>query len=158
MTSQANNRREGGSTSCRGRSWKLRYIYKYVLLGALTIGGGSAQPRGGGGGSQRSQISLQSRPEYRKTASFPRVLTLKLPKTTFFTEKHLTKYTPKMFFEEYINFKIFCYLRHYGVITVQSLGSHIKIKIKICLFPHQAVKVTILTNIIYNNEIAATTT
>jgi hypothetical protein len=30
-----------------------------------------------------------------------------------------------MFFEEYINFKKFCYLRHCGVIPVQSFGSHI---------------------------------
>ncbi len=37
-------------------------------LGALTIGGGSAWPGGGGEGSQRSQISLQSCPEYTKTA------------------------------------------------------------------------------------------
>ncbi len=30
-----------------------------------------------------------------------------------------------MFFEEYINFKIFCYLWCCGVIPVQSFGSHI---------------------------------
>jgi hypothetical protein len=30
-----------------------------------------------------------------------------------------------MFFEECINFLIFCYLRHCGVIPVQSLRSHI---------------------------------
>jgi hypothetical protein len=38
------------------------------LLGAPTIGGGSARSRGGGGGDHRSQISLQSRPKYTKTA------------------------------------------------------------------------------------------
>ncbi len=37
------------------------------LLGALTIGKGSAWPRGGGAGSQRSQISLPSSPECTKT-------------------------------------------------------------------------------------------
>ncbi len=37
------------------------------LLGVPTIGGGSAQPEGGGGGSQRSQISLPSHPECMKT-------------------------------------------------------------------------------------------
>jgi hypothetical protein len=36
-------------------------------LGALTIGVGGALPKGGGGGSQRSQIGLQSRPEFTKT-------------------------------------------------------------------------------------------
>jgi hypothetical protein len=38
------------------------------LLGAPTIGKGSARPEGGGGGSQRSQISLPSRLECTKTA------------------------------------------------------------------------------------------
>jgi hypothetical protein len=38
------------------------------LLGAPTIGGGSAWSRGGGGGDYRSQISLQSRPKSTKTA------------------------------------------------------------------------------------------
>ncbi len=47
------------------------YIYKTVRvaqesLRAPTIGGGSARPRGGGGGSQRTQISFQSHPEYTK--------------------------------------------------------------------------------------------
>jgi hypothetical protein len=37
------------------------------LLGAPTIGGGSARPRGGGEQSDRSQISLPSRPKYAKT-------------------------------------------------------------------------------------------
>jgi hypothetical protein len=30
-----------------------------------------------------------------------------------------------MFFEEYITFNIFCYLRHCGVTPVQSFGSYI---------------------------------
>ncbi len=38
------------------------------LLGAPTIGGGSAQPWGGGGGNQRSQISLPIHLECMKTA------------------------------------------------------------------------------------------
>jgi hypothetical protein len=33
------------------------------LLGAPTIGRGSARSRGGGGGDHRSHISLQSRPK-----------------------------------------------------------------------------------------------
>jgi hypothetical protein len=38
------------------------------LLGAPTIGAGSARSRGGGGGGHRSQKSLPSRPKYTKTA------------------------------------------------------------------------------------------
>ncbi len=55
------------------------------LLDAPTIGRGSAWPRGGGGGSQRSQISLQNRPECTITAGFPHLLTEKMPKTPLFT-------------------------------------------------------------------------
>ncbi len=44
------------------------------------------------------------------------VLAYKLPKTLFFTQKYLTRYTHEMFFEEYINFKIVDYLSHCGVI------------------------------------------
>jgi hypothetical protein len=61
MTSRVTNRREGGgSRSCCCCSWKLRaYTYKeletvrvaHELLGALTIGMGSARQGGGGGGS-----------------------------------------------------------------------------------------------------------
>jgi hypothetical protein len=38
------------------------------LLGAPTIGGGSARFKGGGRGGYSSQISLQSRLKYAKTA------------------------------------------------------------------------------------------
>jgi hypothetical protein len=77
MTSQATNRREGGSTSCPGRSQMLRtYTFKELetvwaapkLLGAPTIGGGSVRSRVGDGGSHRSQISLPSRLKCTKTA------------------------------------------------------------------------------------------
>jgi hypothetical protein len=55
--------------SCPSRSWKLwTYTKKELetawaapeLLGEPTIGRGSAQSRGGGGGGHRSQISLLS--------------------------------------------------------------------------------------------------
>ncbi len=39
-----------------------------ILLGAPSIGRGSAQPSGGGGWIQRSKIRLQSRSKYSKTA------------------------------------------------------------------------------------------
>ncbi len=57
MTPQATNRREGGLTSCRGRSWKLHAFTQLELetvkvaqklISAPTIGGGSAQAGGGG--------------------------------------------------------------------------------------------------------------
>jgi hypothetical protein len=54
----------------------------------------------------------------KKMGGFAHVLAYKLPKTPFFPQKYLTRYTHKMFFEEYINFKIVCYLSHYGVIPV----------------------------------------
>ncbi len=71
------NKREGGSTSCRGCIRKLwAYTQKELetvraapeLLGAQTTGRGSARPGGGGGESYRSQIRLQSCPKYTKTA------------------------------------------------------------------------------------------
>jgi hypothetical protein len=57
---------------------------------------------------------------------FAHVLAYKLPKTLFFAQKYLTKYTHQMFFQEYINFKIVHNLSHCGVIPVQSFGSHIR--------------------------------
>ncbi len=60
MTPQATNRREGGLTSCRGRSRKLRaFTYEELeivkvaqkVLGAPTIGRRSACVGIGGGGS-----------------------------------------------------------------------------------------------------------
>jgi hypothetical protein len=40
-----------------------------------------------------------------KTGSFLNILALKLLKTLFFTQKYLIRYTPKIYFEEYINLK-----------------------------------------------------
>jgi hypothetical protein len=56
--------------------------------------------------------------------SFTLLLAYKLPKTPFFAQKYLTRYIQNTFFVEYINFKSH-YLCHYGVISVQSFGSHI---------------------------------
>jgi hypothetical protein len=50
--------------------------------------------QGGGGGSQRSQISLQSRPEYKKRRKkdwFPALIDFKMPKTLFLYFKVLNK-------------------------------------------------------------------
>jgi hypothetical protein len=60
-----------------------------------------------------------------KMGGFVLFLAFKLPKTPFCIQKYVTRYTPKMFFKEYINFTIFCVLRHCGVIPLQSIGSHI---------------------------------
>ncbi len=53
-----------------------------------------------------------------KTGGFAHVFGNKSPKTPFFAQKYLTRYTHEMFFEEYINFKIVPYLSHCGVIPV----------------------------------------
>jgi hypothetical protein len=42
-----------------------------------------------------------------KTSGLQHSMTLKIPKTPFFTKKYVTKYTPETFFEDYINFKFF---------------------------------------------------
>jgi hypothetical protein len=80
------------------------------LLGVPTIGRGSAQAGGGGGGSQRSQIcphAAQNIQKPQKTGGFLHFLAYKLPKMPFFAQNYSTRYTSKMFSEEYINFKIF---------------------------------------------------
>ncbi len=101
--------REGGS----GTAWCADYLQ------------GGAQGR-----CKRRQISHPCRMKYTKTmpktAGFPQFMALKLPKTPFFAQKYLIRYTPKMYFEKYINFKIFHYLMRCGVIPIQSFGSHIR--------------------------------
>jgi hypothetical protein len=47
----------------------------------------------------------------RKNGSFAHVLAYNSPKTPFFALKYLTRYTHKTFFKEYINIKIFSYLK-----------------------------------------------
>jgi hypothetical protein len=61
----------------------------------------------------------------KKTGGFTHFLAYKSPKTPFFTLKYLARYNPELFFDEYINCKIFHYLSHCGVVPVQSFGSHI---------------------------------
>jgi hypothetical protein len=88
------------------------------LLGALTIGGGSARPWGDDGGSPRSQISLLSCPKCTKTAKnglFHTLFGLEVAKNAVFHSKVLNKIYSRDFFKEYINFQIFHYLSHCGV-------------------------------------------
>jgi hypothetical protein len=61
----------------------------------------------------------------KKTSGFVHVLAYKLPKTPFFAQKYLTRYTHETFFEEYANFEAH-YLSHCRVIPLQSFGSHIR--------------------------------
>ncbi len=84
------------------------------LLGAPTFGGGSARPGGVGGGSPRSKICKPSKPpeiyeNVEKMGGFTHFLAYKSLKTPFLIQKYLTRYISEMFFEEYINFKIFHY-------------------------------------------------
>jgi hypothetical protein len=43
----------------------------------------------------------------KKTGGFAHFLACKSPKTPFFAQKYLTKYSSETFFEENINFKFF---------------------------------------------------
>jgi hypothetical protein len=61
-----------------------------------------------------------------KTEGLRNLMTFKMPITPFLLLKKYTKYTPETFFEEYIYFKFFGYLRCCGNIPVQSFRSHIR--------------------------------
>ncbi len=70
------------------------------LLSALTVGGGSAWPGGVGGGSQRSQISLPSRPECtkRSVSRLHSLIDLKIAKNPVFYFEVLIKiYSEEVF-------------------------------------------------------------
>jgi hypothetical protein len=53
----------------------------------------------------------------QKTGDFAHILAYKSPKTPFFAQKYLTKYTQKIFFEKSVNFQ-YHYISHCGVILV----------------------------------------
>jgi hypothetical protein len=80
---------------------------------------------------ERSYIYVPSQPyemakNGEKTGGFVHVLAYNSQKTPFFALKYLTRYTHETFFEEYLNFNIFCNLSYCGVIIVRSFGSHIR--------------------------------
>jgi hypothetical protein len=60
----------------------------------------------------------------KKLGGFAHVLANNSPKTPFFAQKYLTRYTHKTFFEEDMNFETH-YFSHCRVIPLQSFGSHI---------------------------------
>ncbi len=60
-----------------------------------------------------------------KTGGFAHILANNSPKTPFFAQKYLTRYTHETFFKEYTNFEA-RYLSHCRVIPLQSFGSHIR--------------------------------
>ncbi len=95
------------------------------LLGASTIGGGSARPWGGGGEFHRSHIYLHRRTKQPKTSGFAHVLAYNSRKTPFFALRYLIRYTHETFFEELTNFEGY-YLRRCRDILLQSFGSHIR--------------------------------
>jgi hypothetical protein len=97
------------------------------LLGAPTISGGSARPWGGGGEVIYTFTAVRNshKKNGEKTGGFAHVLAYKSPKTLFFAQKYLTRYTYETFFEEYTNFQAH-YLSHCKVIPLQSFGSHIR--------------------------------
>jgi hypothetical protein len=85
--------------------------------------GGVPRVGGGGGGSQKSQIRPhvpQNVRKQQKNGDFVHFSAYKLLKSPFFAQKYLTRYTTKTFFKEYINFEIFVYLRHCGVMYTCS--------------------------------------
>jgi hypothetical protein len=96
------------------------------LLGAPTIGGGSARPWGGGGEVIFTFTAVRNSRKRQKNGGFAHVLAYNSPKTPFFALKYFTRYTHETLFEEYINLKIFRNLSRCGVIPVRSFGSHIR--------------------------------
>jgi hypothetical protein len=70
------------------------------LLGAPTIGEESA--RAGGGGRSRPKYSKTA----KKTGGFAHVLAYKSPKTPFFAQKYLRRYTHETFLTNKTIFKI----------------------------------------------------
>ncbi len=136
MTSQVINRREGGSASCPGHSRKLK-TYTYIERARDHVGSsktawcadcwqGERLVQGWWWrGGHRSQRSLPSRPKYMKTAKKWAVSRTFWPKTPFFADKYLTRYSHETFFEECMNFETH-YLSHCRVIPLQSFGSHIR--------------------------------
>ncbi len=58
-------------------------------------------------------------------SGFAHILACKSPKTQFFAQKYLIRYTHKRFCERYVNFQNH-YLSHCGVVPVQSFRSHIR--------------------------------
>jgi hypothetical protein len=95
------------------------------LLGAPTIGGGSARPWGGGGEVIYTFTAVRNSENGKKTGGFAHVLAYKTPKTPFFALKYLTRYTHETFFEVYTNFEG-PYLSRCRDIPFQSFGSHIR--------------------------------
>ena len=135
---QATNRREGGDTSCRGRSQEAPGLH---LERARDRAGGSRTawcadywrrecPAQGWWWRYSWKSYMTSQPyeiaeNGEKTDGFAHVLAYKSPKTPFFALKYLTRYTHETFFEEYTNFEAH-YLSRCRDISLQSFGSQIR--------------------------------
>ncbi len=112
---------------------KLRaYTYKELetvraapeLLGAPTIGRGSARPWGGGGEVIYTFTAVRIAKKSKTMCCFAHVLAYNSLKTPFFSLKYFTRYTHETFFEEYTNFEGH-YLSSCRDIPLQSFGSHL---------------------------------
>jgi hypothetical protein len=65
------------------------------LLGAPTIGGGSARPWGGGGEVIYTFTAVRNSQKRQKMSGFPHVLAYKSPKTLFLALKVFNKIYPQ---------------------------------------------------------------
>jgi hypothetical protein len=90
------------------------------LFGAPTIGGGAPGPGVVVEGSWKPKKPSKQPEIYengKKMGDFAHILAYKSPKTPFFAQKYLTRYTHKIFFEKSVNFQNH-YLSHCGIILV----------------------------------------
>ncbi len=138
MTPQATNRREGGLTSCCGHSRNRKHLHRERAR-VREVGSETAwcanYCRGeclARGWWQKELKEANKPPASRNTQKWCQKWAVSLtfylknqPKPPFFAQKYLIRHITKMFFEEYINFKIFHYLRYCGVIPVRSFGIHV---------------------------------
>ncbi len=116
---QSTSRREGGLTSCHRSSRMLTQKELETMKAAHKQLGCTDYWRGEclGRGSQWRELKEANKPpswpKYTKLApkmgGFLYFQPAKSPKMSFFAKKYLIRYTPKTFFEEYINFKTFHY-------------------------------------------------
>jgi hypothetical protein len=78
------------------------------LLGAPFLGGGECPGKGWWWReSKESNMPPRMYENSEKTDGFLHFLAYKLPKTLFFAQKYLARYTPETNFEEYINFTFY---------------------------------------------------
>ncbi len=95
------------------------------LLGAQTIGGGSARPWGGGGEVIYTFTAVGNSQKRRKKQAVSRTFWPVNRQKCSFRSKVFNKIYSREFFEEYTNFEGH-YLSRCRDIPLQSFGSHIR--------------------------------